>query len=881
MSSNTTSSKLIGSNGDDLINGKSGDLLIDGGLGTDTVSYASATEKVTAYLNGTLGLFGAALNKLFNVENLIGSGFFDFLYGNHKANRLDGGVGDDQLYGGAGNDQLIGGEGSDYLEGGTGTDTLVGGNGDDSYYVTDRFDVITEATDQGYDRVYSTVSWTLGRNLEALTLEGSSNINGRGNSLDNRIIGNSGNNTLDGGAGEDDISGGAGNDALNGGAGDDELYGDSGSDTLIGGAGDDDLYGDDDDDGADVGDLLYGGAGEDNLYGGAGDDTLDGGADFDRMRGGAGNDTLIGGAGDDQIYGGDGNDTLTGGDGEDELLGDDSQYGGAPGDDRLDGGANNDELYGRAGNDTLIGGAGKDYLDGGTGNDTASYETATATVTADLVNSSYNTGDADGDTFANIDNLTGSRFNDKLVGDENGNVLNGGLGADRMEGGAGNDTYIVDNGRDVVFEESKDGGIADTVKASVSWTLGDNLENLILTGSDQINGTGNGLDNVITGNAARNGLYGGAGADWLDGGAGRDVMIGGIGDDTYIVDNRRDDVREAANAGIDTVRASVSWTLGANFDNLTLTGTANLNGTGNALANVLTGNDGANILNGGAGKDTLDGGKGNDTAVFSGKMSDYTFSKNAAGTALVVTDSRTGVVSDGVDTLFNIETLKFSDITYTGDWSYLVSAKPPSTGGPTEDDDELSGTSGSDTIYALGGNDIVDGLAGNDTLFGGDGDDTLIGGAGRDVLRGGSGIDTASYATATMRVTASLEYRFANENDALGDEYFGIENLRGSAYDDDLTGDSFANFIWGGAGKDTLSGGGGNDTLDGGDGEDTAVFSSPYTMYDFDLVDGQLAVSGGANTPVVKLTNIEWIQFGTSTYTYDDVYGWATSGGTA
>ncbi|WP_036298422.1 calcium-binding protein, partial [Methylophilus sp. OH31] len=216
------------------------------------------------------------------------------------------------------------------------------------------------------------------------------------------------------------------------------------------------------------------------------------------------------------------------------------------------------------------------------------------------------------------------------------NVLDGGAGADRMEGGKGNDTYIVDDEDDEVIENLNEG--IDLVKASVSYTLSDNVENLTLTngsangGTAAINGTGNALANTITGNAGNN---------ILDGGAGVDKLIGGAGDDTYIVDLVRtgttaanfkvalqDTITEAANAGSDTVQLrllsgtdfstmanATTLTLGANLENLNAsdTGLTKLNLTGNALANTLTGNDANNILDGGAGNDTLIGGKGSDT----------------------------------------------------------------------------------------------------------------------------------------------------------------------------------------------------------------------------------------------------------------------------
>jgi Ca2+-binding RTX toxin-like protein len=170
-----------------------------------------------------------------------------------------------------------------------------------------------------------------------------------------------------------------------------------------------------------------------------------------------------------------------------------------------------------------------------------------------------------------------------------------------MTGGTGSDTYVVSTG-DTVVEAANAG--TDTVLSNVSYTLAANVELLVLTGTNAINGTGNSLANGITGNAA---------ANVLDGGASADVLAGLDGNDTYLVDNAGDLVVELANNGIDTVQSSVTFTLGANVESLTLTGTTAINGTGNGSANVMIGNSAGNVLNGAGGADTLRGGLGNDT----------------------------------------------------------------------------------------------------------------------------------------------------------------------------------------------------------------------------------------------------------------------------
>ena len=206
--------------------------------------------------------------------------------------------------------------------------------------------------------------------------------------------------------------------------------------------------------------------------------------------------------------------------------------------------------------------------------------------------------------------LVGTSGADTLTGFSGADTLDGGAGADRLIGRGGNDTYVVDNAGDVVVEAAGEG--IDTVLSRVTLTLGANLENLALTGTSAISGTGNSLNNVLTGNGAANTLTGAAGDDTLDGGAGADRLVGGTGNDVYYVERSTDVVVESANAGTDTVNSTLTWTLGSNLEHLNLLGSGAISGTGNTLANALTGNAGANTLSGAAGNDTLNGGAGND-----------------------------------------------------------------------------------------------------------------------------------------------------------------------------------------------------------------------------------------------------------------------------
>ncbi len=310
-----------------------------------------------------------------------------------------------------------------------------------------------------------------------------------------------------------------------------------------------------------------------------------------------------------------------------------------------------DLLNGLAGNDTLDGGGGKDTLKGGLGNDTYIVDNTGDVVVelakqgTDLVRSSVSYTLA-----ANVENLTltgstslnanGNTLANVLVGNSGNNVLDGKTGADTLKGGAGNDTYHVDNALDVVTESTGQG--TDTVQSSIDWTLGAYLENLLLKGTANLNGTGNAQSNRITGNSGNN---------VLDGGAGNDTLIGGAGNDTYVVDSAGDVVTEAQDKGTDLVKASVDHTLAANVENLELTGTDNLNGTGNTANNILNGNggnnvlaglagddilvgnDGDDVLNGGLGADTLNGGSGSDTADYSDR-SEPVFVQLSASTPL-------------------------------------------------------------------------------------------------------------------------------------------------------------------------------------------------------------------------------------------------------
>jgi Ca2+-binding RTX toxin-like protein len=197
--------------------------------------------------------------------------------------------------------------------------------------------------------------------------------------------------------------------------------------------------------------------------------------------------------------------------------------------------------------------------------------------------------------------LHGGRGNDTLLGGAANDDLDGGLGADVMAGGAGNDTFAVDEDGDVIYESADEG--IDTVKSSVSYVLAANLEELLLCGNADINGSGNELDNFLLGNNANN---------RLDGGRGSDTLIGGAGSDSYWVDHAQDVVGENADEGCDLIYSSIPLVLPENVEVLVLSGMAALWGWDNAEDNLIRGNAGDNVLNCGEGNDILEGGAGED-----------------------------------------------------------------------------------------------------------------------------------------------------------------------------------------------------------------------------------------------------------------------------
>ncbi|KQT55411.1 hypothetical protein ASG52_24725 [Methylobacterium sp. Leaf456] len=561
-----------------------------------------------------------------------------------------------------GDDAVEGSSGNDILDGGSGNDILVGdGNWDidlsmaPAYYAYAFRDILIGG--EGSDVMDGGIGFDVVSYRDAKTSISVDLLSGQGGLavIDGATVPNA---ESDGDVyvNVEGVVGSAFADVIRGDEGDNVIEGRDGDDRLVGCDGNDTIWGEADPTSkvpAGTGDLRPTADVNPNVccdptvpVGQTPEKTYD-----DRLEGGCGDDVLYGQAGHDDLFGDEDNDRLDGGDGQDCLVG-------GAGNDNLIGGRDTDVLEGGSGNDRLDGGAGFDLIFGGDGADTVDYNASGAGVTVSLLHWWENDG-----------------------GDASADYIESFLGLMTKEG------CSVDAVASSAFLGIVAGlGADNATTQAYTYRLPD-----VILGVENVKGSA--FADVITGDAGNN---------VLDGAGGADTLTGGLGNDTYAVDNAGDVVVEAVNAGIDTVRSAISYTLVANVENLTLTGTAAVKGTGNALANTLTGNGAANVLNGGAGADTMIGGAGSDT-----------YTVDNVGDRAVETNGAAGIDTVHASVSFSLGGSELENMVFIG------------TG-------NLNGT----------GNSIANNLKGNV------GANVLNGGLGNDTLTGLSGKDTFVFATA-------------------------------------------------------------------------------------------------------------------------------------
>lgn len=711
-----------------------------------------------------------------------------------------------------------------------------------------------------------------------------------GSSGNDNLHGSAGNDTINGLGGDDTIDGGAGNDSIDGGA--NGQFGDTLTFThatkgvkvdLTAGTVSDDGQG-----GADkiiniehivgtaFGDVLTGDANENWFMPGAGDDAIDGagGQDvvmYEQASSGVTINLQTGIASGNSI----GTDSLTSiENAHGSAFKDVITLGNAGG--YVFARAGNDSLVGGSGNDLFFGGSGNDTIKGGGGSDTASYaddsfDQGSAIITGRgvTVDLSASTGTAidnwgNTDTLTSIENVTGSRFNDSMIGNAGDNhleglggndTLNGGAGNDVLFGGAGSDALIGGAGNDIL-----DGGaITDRINYtdlnSVNYSSSKAAVNVnLVTGSAQ-DGLGftDTLTNInyVIGSAYNDILTGGTALlfEQFEGGAGDDKIDGGAVTDTRNQDNNNRVTYQNASAAVQIDLAKHSATGGGGKDTL-------LNMTqvrGSAFSDSLTGSDSTltEQFEGGAGNDAIDGAGGIDIVRYD------------RAAAAVKVNLATGTASDGdggTDTLLHIEGIRGSAFADT-----LTGGNAANGSAALDGLERFIGGAGNDTIDGGAGYDRVeygsstagvnitlggtgkgtaqDGLGGTDTLInieavrGSAFNDTLTGSdsaafesfegrEGNDVIDGKGGIDRVDYQSSNAAVTVNLTKGTATDGFNGTDTLLHIENVRGSDFNDTLTGSSVANAIDGGAGADSITGGAGADTLTGGAGNDIFYFKA-------------------------------------------------------
>ncbi len=833
--------------GNDDIDALSGDDTVDGGAGNDIIRGNTGND-LLAGGQGNDTLYGGDGNDV-----LDGGTESDLLYGNNGNDIIYGGTGIDTLDGGANDDYLFGGTEADKLSGGTGSDVMDGGDGNDTFYDnssttygtvnTEHDEMIGGAGNDSFFGGYDVMWGGDGNDVFKVNNQGTV-YGGIGNdsitvSNTNAALGS----WLEGGVGSDTITGGVGNDVLFSGYGMDTLNGGAGNDSYV--ITFDHIYSTTTAPATGVKTIIDS-SGNDTIYyirdfkgDGRDDDVGTDGKELDSTLITTGYGDMIvyiptnieNGVLDDQIYVNTPNELrytaawLIGNSLNNNIKGSNL-------DDILDGGLGNDTISAGDGDDVIFAGQGTDTIDGGAGEDIIGAEASFSLLSGlvknvedidllDVVGAISATGNNANNT------LNGNHLNNTLIGNGGNDILDGwyystsyasasdkSTGDDILKGGAGNDIYRIDSASDQVIEDSVTTGGIDTVQykgavavANSSYTLTNGVENLTMLGN-LISGIGNNLNNIIIGGTEANILKGGYGDDYLDGGSGIDNFEGGYGDDTYVVDNASEIITEKAGQGNDWVQSAgialdlntSNW--GGSIENAKLTGTSNLSLTGSSANNILIGNGGANVLDGHDGIDTLQGGGGDDI-YYVNSTTDFLIEDSGTGSG---TDTIQSAVNFSLASLLNFENLSLSQ------------GFSATTGTGNINNNYLRGNDIANTLYGLDGNDTFDGAGGADTLYGGKGDDyyKLSNDGDTIVEKLGEGTDTIEISGSFSLLLTSLGGNV--ENLTLS----GIAGADGTGTNgtNKLIGNSAANSLTGLDGDDTLVGGEGADTVIGGKGAD-------------------------------------------------------------
>ena len=844
----------------------------------------------------------SAAGSFANFENFIGSAAADTIVLSGSTNfNIAGGGGNDCLLGGSGSDTIDGGAGADYMgkAGASVTndvyyidnanDSIIDGRGNDTAFVSQSDFTINGNVQVGTLVYFGTDRFGYLGGTSDVLVDASTATNA------SKLVGGSGNETLRGGSGSDSIDGGAGNDYIYAGVGNDTLRGGAGVNTL------DYSYLDANTgvslalNGNNVVTVFVGSNDIDNVdsfqnvIGGSGNDTFQGDGGANSISGGAGDDLILGSLGSDTIDGGSGNNivryifdntiydvgftnadkgykvTITNrltqqitnqlvlnaqiqgavGTVSIDLAGNPTptMLVGQAGDDTLYAGEGDDTIIGASGNDVIQGRGGNDSIDGNAGTNLLIYDYATVGISANLTTGKVSVTPTDIDTVVNIQNISGTNFNDTFVGKIGNNVIDGRGGNDVVSYEYVNDTTPLSIAIDEsgTFTVTISGGDVDTLI---------NIEGIIGgAGNDTI--IGSTKDNMLGGGAGNNSLFANDGNDTIIGGTGNDIIDGGTGIDVVTYANLTATSIALTSSGSDITIAFYNGSSLIKTDilrNIEQFFATNNNETINAIAladggpsisgaggnDSIIGNDFSNALFGSGGMDTIRGGGGNDS-IDGGNADgtdwvDYSY----AGVGLNFTlnntlpTSVTVLPGSDVDRLINIENIIGSDFA-----------------------DTLSGDSFANYIVGGGGNDCISGGGGKDTLDGGG---------------GANAVDTLnySYATAVSVTLKGSSFGYASVSSSDIDQIINFEIVVGSNGADTITGDSLANNLSGGFGNDCLFGGDGADTISGGSGADTLDGGSGVDLLDYsyqtsslfgvsvNLTKGRASVSNGTDSDFLQ-----------------------------